>query len=95
MKVRTMITYLPTTNLNLKLRHCQEGYIYNDVPIIGWAANHYGIIPISLVNLKSGFCGARHDDFAIHDAEACATHIHYSDGNYVYTPDNKNGGFSW
>ena len=98
MKVRTMITYLPNTNLNLKLRHyqedCQEGWIYDDVPIIGWAVNHYGVFPISLANMKPYFGGILNPSFAIHDTEDSATHIQHSNGSYEHVLDDKNGGVS-
>ena len=94
MKVRTMITYLPNTNLNLKLRHCQEGSIYDDTPIIGWAVNHYGVFPISLANMKPYFGGILNPSFAVHDTEASATHIQHSSGSYEYVLDHKNGGVS-
>jgi hypothetical protein len=89
-----MITYLPNTNLNLKLRHCQERSIYDDVPIIGWAVNHYGVFPISLANMKPYFGGILNPSFAVHDTEASATHIQHSNGSYEYVLDDKNGGVS-
>lgn len=94
MKVRTMNTYLPNTNLNLKLRYCREDGSFEHAPIIGWTANHHGVFPISLANMKPYFGGILNQSFAIHDAEASATHIQHSDGSYEHVLDDENGGVS-